>query len=78
NLYPELQAGGKEKEKDSVWHGLLKPQSPPPVTHLLQQGHIYSNKTTPPNSFQVVLLPDDQAFKYMSLWGAFSFKPQQS
>ena len=27
-----------------------KPQSPPPVTHFLQQGHFHSNKATPPNS----------------------------
>jgi len=30
--------------------GLLKPQSHLPVTHFLQQVHIYSNKATPPNS----------------------------
>ena len=32
-----------------VWHQLLKPQSSPPVTHLLQQGHTLSNKATPPD-----------------------------
>jgi hypothetical protein len=28
-----------ERGSDGAWLGLLKPQSPPPVTHLLQQGH---------------------------------------
>ena len=43
-----------------AWFELLKPQSPPPVTHLPQSGHIYSIKATPPNS----------AFP-VSLWGHF-------
>jgi hypothetical protein len=30
----------------------LKPQSPSPLTHFLQQGHTYISKPTPPNSFQ--------------------------
>jgi hypothetical protein len=42
-----------------VWHQLLKPQSSPPVTHLLQQGH-----TT--QSFPNSPLMRDQIFKYMS------------
>lgn len=46
--------------------GLLKPQSLPPVTYLLQQGTILNpSKIVPPTG--------DQAFKYMSLWGWFSF-----
>lgn len=33
-----------------------------------------SNKATPPNPPQVVPLPNDKAFKYMSLWGPYLFK----
>lgn len=33
-------------------------------------------RPTPPNLSQIVLLTADQAFKYMSLWGTFSFKVQ--
>ena len=36
----------------------------------LQQSHTYSNKAIPPNLSQVALLPNDQAFKYLSLMGA--------
>jgi hypothetical protein len=35
-LVQELQV---KKEQDRAWYGLLKPQSPFPVTYLLQQGH---------------------------------------
>ena len=48
---------------------LLQPQSPPSVTHIFQQGHTHSSKTTPPNPSQVLPLPDDQAYRYVSLWG---------
>lgn len=47
-----------------TWHGLLK----------------FSKSTlsdTPPNSSQTVPLTGDQVFKYMSLWGPFSFRPPQ-
>lgn len=40
-----------------VWHGLLKHQSPPAVTHLLPQG-------TPPNPVQEVLSTRDLACKW--------------
>jgi hypothetical protein len=51
----------------------------PTVTHLLQPGHTYSNKATPPNvatpwskNIQTMsfhsLVPID-LFKHMSLWG---------
>jgi len=43
------------------------------MTHFSQQGHMYSNKTTPPNLSQVVPFPNDWAFKYMSLLGAAGF-----
>ena len=43
---------------------LLKPQSPLPVIHFLQQSHTYFSKATPP----IMPLP-------MSLWGLFSVKP---
>lgn len=35
-LPPDPQAAGRE---GGVWHGLLKPQIPPPVTYFLQHGH---------------------------------------
>ena len=59
--------------KDSHWTRLelLKPQSSPPVTHFLQQGHTYSKWP----HLLIVSLPNDQAFKYMSLWGPFLLKP---
>jgi hypothetical protein len=34
-----------------------------------------SSKATPPNLSQRVLPIEDHTFKYMSLWGSFSFKP---
>lgn len=49
----------------------LKLQSPPAATHLCQQG-------TSPYLSQTVLPTKDWGFKYMSLWGAFSFKPSQT
>lgn len=45
------------RERAWAWRRLLKPQSPPPVTCLLQQGHTYSDKSIPPNPFQTVPLP---------------------
>jgi hypothetical protein len=48
------------------------------VTNFLLQSHTYSNKATPPNPSQVMPLPNDQALKYMSLWGLFLvILPQQ-
>ena len=63
-LHPDLQAAGRETLS---WPGPLKSQSPLPVTHLLQQGHTSE-------SFLIVLLPSDQLFKYMSLWGSVLVK----
>jgi hypothetical protein len=37
-LYPDLQAAGEEKKgrgRQTIWCGLLQPQSPVPVTDLL-------------------------------------------
>ena len=41
------------------------------MTHFHHQGYTYLSKITLSNLSQVVTrpLPDDQAFKYMSLWG---------
>ena len=78
-----LQLDPRQQE-DSMTLGLtwaLKPQSPPSVTHLLQQGHSHSNKTTPTQQGHthsnkttphclVMRLPK-------SLWGPFSLKPPQ-
>jgi hypothetical protein len=49
------------------------------MTHFLQQGQDYSNKATPPNPSQAIPLPDDQAFKPISLAeeGEFLFKQVQ-
>jgi hypothetical protein len=49
----------RESERDWTWYGILKPQSPPSVTHLLQQGHT-------PHPSQISW---NQAFQPMSLWG---------
>lgn len=55
------------------WHEPLKSQSPPLVTHFLQQSH-----TVPPNPYWTVLLTRNQAFRHMSLWGPLSLKPLSS
>ena len=65
--------GEGEGETDWAWYGLLKPQSPPSVTHFLQKDHIYFHKATLlifPKQFQ-----GDQTFKHISLWRLFSFIP---
>lgn len=58
-----------ESERDNwEWRVLLKPQSPPPL----------SSPPTRPTSNPFTALPaGEQSFKYMSLWGRFSFKPPQ-
>jgi hypothetical protein len=66
---------------------------PPTRPHPLQQGHTSSNKATPPPTrphllqqgqppptrphLLIMLLPGDQAFKHMCLWGPFLFKSLQ-
>jgi hypothetical protein len=55
---PRQQA---ESQRRWAWCRLLKPQSPVPVTHFLQQGHTYSNKDMPCKQF----IDWYQAFKYM-------------
>lgn len=49
-LHPDQQIARRE----SHWAllELLKPQSPLPMTQLLQQDYTYSNKVTCPNSFK--------------------------
>lgn len=80
-LHPDSQAACKEteiktdidkhrqrnRETDRAWHGLSKPQSPPPVIYFLHQGHTYSF----PNN----LTPDDYVVKNISQSGSSSFKP---
>ena len=75
-LHLDQQAAGSKRYW--VWFGLLRPQSPLQVTNLFQQGHINVSKFTPPNSSQEVSFIDDQAFKHMTLWGPFLFKPPQA
>ena len=41
------------------------------------QWHTSSSKAVSPNPCQIVLLPNDQTFKYRSLQGTFLFKPPQ-
>lgn len=52
-----------------ICNGLVKPQSPSSVMHFLQHSHTYSNKHTPSNPSQILLLPYDEAFKQMILSG---------
>jgi hypothetical protein len=54
-----------EQGQDCAWYWLLKLQSP-------SWWHTSSNKYTPPSQI-VASIP----FKYMRLWGPFSFKPPQ-
>lgn len=61
------QAGGRENK---LKMSLLKHQSLPLVTDLLQQGHT-------PSLSQIVPPPGTQAFTHVSLLGTFSFKPPQ-
>jgi hypothetical protein len=56
----------RDRDRDWACLGLLKFQSP----YCLQQGHTHSNKATPSNPSQVVLLPDESAFKYIGLVGS--------
>lgn len=41
------------------------------------ESHTYPNKVIPPYP-KLCRFPDDQAFKYVSPWGSFLFKPPQS
>ena len=61
--------GGKQEERVRhwAWLQLLRPQSPPLVTH--------KATPTPTKLHLLKSLPDDQLFKYLSLCGAFLFKP---
>jgi len=60
-LHLDLQAAGTSG-RHGAWFRLLKPQSLPPVIHFLQQAYTS-------NLSQIVPLPEDPAFKYMSLGG---------
>lgn len=57
--------------KDRQWPRLkhLKHQSPRPVSHFPQQENTFSNKVTSTNLCQIAPHANDQALKYMSLWG---------
>ena len=54
----------KQRQRAQAWYGLLKPQSPPPRIHFLQQGQ----NSQCLESFQIVLLPDDQALKQGTIY----------
>lgn len=62
----DLQAA--ERKRHWTWIEHLRFQSKPQVRRFLQQVKTYSNKATFPNPCQVVPLPIDQEFKYVSLW----------
>lgn len=65
-VYLHLQAG--DRGRHWKWHGLLKFSNAFPVAHLLQQCHILNlRKQVPPTGHK--------AFKCISLWRPFSFKP---
>lgn len=66
-LYLDCQGSKKIETLNLVW--AFEIQSLLLVKHFPQQGHIYTNKITPPNPSQIGPLPNDQAFQYMSLWG---------
>jgi len=66
-LHLDTKAAGKERPGLSVWQPIAHPP----------QWHTSFNKATPPNPSQVLPLSNDQAFKYMRLWGPFVFKPPQ-
>jgi hypothetical protein len=74
-LHLDPQAAGKERYW--VWLEHLRPQSPLSSDTLPATRPPFSNKATPPNPCQVVPLPNDQSFKYMSLWWPFFFNPPQ-
>ena len=63
---------GRQGERKGVWawHGLLKPHSPPPVTHLPQQGH--TSQSCPNSS------TNEESHSNVSLWGPFALKPPHS
>jgi hypothetical protein len=69
-LYIQIWRQKKKKKRKDTGSGLSfwNLKAHPPVTYFLQQGHTYF-KAISPNPSQVVLLPVNQAFKSMSLWG---------
>ena len=71
-LHPDLKAARRNLSSHlgkSLGKGDLKAYSDSDT--LLQQGHTYSNKATPPNSATFC----GQAFKHINLWGPNLFKP---
>lgn len=74
----ESTDSGKRETREpglSFWNPNSTPPLPPPVSHFLQQHHCTCSKEAiPPNSSQVMLLPNDYTFKYMSLGEPFLFK----
>ena len=71
-LYPYLQAGRREREREREsanleCHGFLKPLFPPPPP-----GHTLSNKATPPNPSQTVPPNQNQASSHIWAFGGCS------
>jgi len=48
-LYPNLRRAGRKRKRNWACCLLLKSESPLPMTHLLQKGHLFPTKATPPN-----------------------------
>ena len=63
----------------SRWVGSRKRDNAPALSIWTPKGypqwHPSSNRATPPNPCQLETLPKDNAFKSMSLWRPFLFKP---
>lgn len=55
----------------------MKSQSPLPMTHLLQQGHIFSIKATPPNPSLIAHKLEAEHVYIKVFWGSISFKLSQ-
>ena len=67
----------RERQRETrAWCRLLKPQSPSPMAHLFQQGHAYSNETTPFNSIQQSTNLEQSIQTYEPM-GSFSFQAPQ-
>lgn len=57
------------KKLESSWHRILTPQSPTPVTYLLQQGHNYSKNAILPYYSQIASLTMEKVFRQNEYMG---------
>lgn len=68
-LHLDQQAVGRKRDTGGAWLENLKSQCLLPVKYFLPQGHTYSNKAVPSNLCEAEPLPNEEALKYMSIWG---------